>query len=47
MARSLTDRICRIQVGSRICWMTAGIALAAFAIRCIGIGGRWLTGDEL
>jgi mannosyltransferase len=27
--------------------MTAGIALAAFAIRCIGIGGRWLTGDEL
>ena len=27
--------------------MMAAIALAAFAIRCIGIGGRWLTGDEL
>jgi hypothetical protein len=24
-----------------------GILVAAFAIRCVGIGNRWLTGDEL
>ena len=47
LAESLADHTDRVQVGVRAGWLAAAVVCAGFAIRCIGIGGRWLTGDEL
>src|SRR5665213_3350646 len=47
MARSLTDHPKRGPVGSWMGWNAGCIVAVAFAIRCIGINSRWLTGDEL